>query len=515
MRALASAFWISACLALASGPWAQTSSTPSPIARAMAQGHLRASMQTGGVVAPGPLFVLGGIEVTGGPGFSAAQLGIAAYSGQPATAEAFRAIGETIKAYLLDHGHPFAVVAVDFDVRGDRPVADLRIAIDAGDGFKYGGMKQSGSRTKPETLERLSLLRYGETYSESRLRQAIEKLARTGYYESAVPGVLYRDSTRNLLYPSLALTDLKGNRLSGILGYDSEGKGGGVPDGYLDIRLINLRGTARDLDFTFDSKRTGEGADYKEARLAYTEPWILTTRVGARFQAQASIEDSVYDERSAEISLFQDLDFHSRYLVAFGSQYNHDFATGSRSQADIAGLGFRYDARDRVPSTLRGARFSLRVNGVHRDLSDSAYFLVQSINELALWRDLGRWVGHALLSGSANWPLEGRSNRGDLYSLGGSNTVRGFREREFLTNLFLYGNFEIQFLLAPGSRAALFVTPALINRLDGDIRWQRKVGYGLGMESGAKDWTFGISYALNPERSLSDGYVHLRVINNF
>jgi hemolysin activation/secretion protein len=119
------------------------------------------------------------------------------------------------------------------------------------------------------------------------------------------------------------------------------------------------------------------------------------------------------------------------------------------------------------------------------------------------------------VAGSGNWPLEGRSNRGELYSLGGANSIRGFREREFLTNLFLYGNFELQFLLAPRSRASVFAVPGLINRLGGDVDWRRVLGYGLGMESGAKDWTCGISYALNPDRDLGDGFVHLRVTNNF
>src|SRR5690606_25796035 len=154
---------------------------------------------------------------------------------------------------------------------------------------------------------------------------------------------------------------------------------------YLDIRLINLRGTARDLDFTFDSKRTGEGTGAKEARLAYTEPWIMSTRVGARVDLRVAIEDSVYDERSGEISLFQDLDFRSRYQVAFARQTNRDFASGAGSEADIAGLGFRFDARDRAPGTLNGALLSLRFNGVRRELTDSSYYLVQSINEASLW----------------------------------------------------------------------------------------------------------------------------------
>jgi outer membrane protein assembly factor BamA len=481
----------------------------------MAEGRLRAVRNAAGVLEPGPVFTLGNIQVTSAPPFTAVQLGIAAYAGEPASAGNLDAIANRIKAYLLDHGHPFASVSVDFAAREDAPIADLAIAIRGGEGFKFGGYKHSGSRTRPDVLDRLSLLKYGETYNESRLRLAGERLSRTGYYEAVAPGALFRDSTRNLLYPSLVLTDLKGNRLSGLLGYDSEKEGGSGLNGFLDVHLINLRGTARDLDFTFDSKQTGQATDSREARLAYTEPWLPGMRVGARVEASVSIEDSVYSETRGEISLFQDLDFHSRALLSVAKQSNHDFLSGAGSDAEIAGLGFQYDARDRVPGTLRGARFSTRVNGVHRNLEDTTYYLVQSLNELALWGNIGRWVAHAAFSGSGNWPLEGRSNRGELYELGGANTIRGFREKEFLTNLFLYGNFEAQFLLAPKSRATVFVTPAFINRLGGDIYWRKVVGYGLGMESGARDWTFGVSYALNPDRAIGNGFVHLSVTNNF
>ncbi|MEO7426997.1 MAG: POTRA domain-containing protein, partial [Fibrobacteria bacterium] len=468
-----------------------------------------------GALKQGPAFKLGDIRIVSRPPFTAAQFGINAYPGEPATAANLKAIGDRIREFLLDNGQPFSTVSIDFTTRPDGPVADLFILIDGGEGYKFGGFKQAGSRTRPDVLDRLSLLGYGETFSEARLRLASERLSRTGYFEAVVPGALFRDSTRNLLYPSMALTDLKGNRLSGILGYDSEKKGSQGLNGYLDIHLINLRGTARDLDFTFDSKQTAQAVESREARLAYTEPWILTTRVGAHVEGKITLEDSVYTESSLGLTLFQDFDFHSRYLLTFSTQSNHDFLADTESDAEIAGLGFQYDARDHVPSTLNGLRFSLRVNGVHRDLGDTAYFLVQNISELALWKNAGRWVGHALFSGSGNWPLKGRSNRGDLYPVGGANTVRGFREREFLTNLFLYGNFELQFLLAPKSRAAIFATPAFINRLGGDVDWQRVVGYGLGLESGAKDWTFGVSYALNPDRAFGDGFVHLSVTNNF
>jgi hypothetical protein len=156
------------------------------------------------------------------------------------------------------------------------------------------------------------------------------------------------------------------------------------------------------------------------------------------------------------------------------------------------------------------------VNAVRRAAADSSRFLAQSIDELGLWANAGRWVFHSLLVGACDWPLERRPDRGDLFELGGANTLRGYREREFLTDAYVYANLEIQFLLAPGSRAAVFAVPGLIDRPGiGEIRWRRVLGYGAGLESGSKDWTFGISYALNPGRAVGDGFVHLRVTNNF
>ena len=122
------------------------------LSRLMAGGYLRAARGQDGTVAGGPLFKLGDIRVLSAPGFTAEELGIAAFTGEPAAAETFQAIGGRIKAYLLDHGHPFAVVAVDFAVREDRAVADLAVSIQAGDGYKYGGFKHSGSCITPEAL---------------------------------------------------------------------------------------------------------------------------------------------------------------------------------------------------------------------------------------------------------------------------------------------------------------------------------------------------------------------------
>ena len=447
---------------------------------AMAEGYLAARPDGRGGVDKGALFTLAGIVVEGSKTLTAERLGLLDHAGQPASAARLRAISAAVKAYLLDHGHPFAEASLDFTVRGKSPAVDLRVVLSPGPGYKYGGTKHSGSRTKPVTLERLSLLQYGEDFSETRRQLAAGKLARTGYYDAVIPGILYRDSSRNLIYPSLTLADRKGNRLSGILGYDSE-KGGEGLDGYLDIHLINMRGTARDLDFTFESKSTGEGPPEKEVRFAYVEPWLLGTPLGGRLVLDILLQDSVYEERNADFSLFQDMGFQSRYSVHFGAQDNRDILANLRSSAITTGLGLIYDARDRVPATLRGVRLEGKVTGLRRELVDSSYYLAQGTGSAGLWANRGRWVAHALLTAGGDWPLEARANRGELFELGGANTIRGYREKEFLTDLYGYANLELQFLLAPASRAALFAVPGLVNRLGR----RRPLAAGIRLRGGA------------------------------
>lgn len=491
------------------------SATQNTVSKLIADGFLEAQTDSTNGFKQGPEYRIGEIKIHSVQNFTLLQLGITTFPGQRASAANLNTLSQQIRTYLLNAGFPFAKVKIDFLNRENIPVIDLMIDIDAGSGFKYGGFKFSGSRILPEALDRISLLEFGEVLNQDRIQQALARFARTGYFETIFPGALYRDSSRNLIYPSVILSDLKGNRFSGILGYDSEQKNATGLNGYMDIHLINLRGTARDLDFNFESKQTGQSKSDKEAKFAFTEPWILSTPIGVKLNAQVSLEDSVYDERSYGLEFFQDLNFHSRYLVSVGQQFNHDFLADTRSSANIAGLGLLFDSRDHVPFTLNGIKFSTRVNGFHRDLGDSTYFLIQNLNEFFYWKNLGRFVAYINFSGSGNWPLQSHPNRGEQFALGGANTIRGFREKEFLTNLFLYGNFETQYLLAPRSRASIFVVPAFINRMTDEIDWQRKIGYGIGLESGTKDWAFGISYALNPDRDIASGFLHVSVTNHF
>ncbi len=482
------------------------------------QGYLAAERDTQGIIQQGNLYRIGKITVTKNPQkFTSQSLRLENFTGQWVTKQILSDLQSTIANTLMDSGFTFAALQWDVEENISGQALDLTLTLNCGPGYKFGGFKAHGSRIQPDVLERLSLLKFGENFNIHRIQAAEEKISRLGYFDRLEARQLFRDSTRYLLYPELLLSDFKGNRLSGLLGYDSENKGQGGLLGYLDIHLINMAGTARDLDFHLNAQSLKGTPAETQVKVDYTEPWLYLLPIGAKASLALSLQDSVYNERKLGLGIFQDIDFHSKYQVNFGLQHNENFVDSTQSDAKTIGFELIYDARDKVPYTLRGEKISGSVEGIRRELADTTYYVLQNKMQTEGWIPFGkRWVGYGRLSAAGNWPLRVHPNRGELFQIGGTNSIRGYRENEFLTDLFVYANLELQFILSARSRVSLFGVPAWINQLgSGDIDWQRVAGYGFGLDLGNKDWVFGISYALNPDRSLGNGLVHVHVVNQF
>jgi len=455
------------------------------------------------------------------------QFTLSHFEGQPASSKVTTKIIDELKAALLGGGFVFSSIEFDLATGKNPYTVILLIQIKTGSRFKLGKVIFSGSKTTEQTLKRLSLLEWGETYNYRRLNQAIRKLSRTGYFSDVTQTSLTRDSLKNLIYPLVHLTDLKANQIAGVLGYNNEESvEGDKLNGFVDLELLNLGGTARDLEFHFAAQN-----QERQIQFDYREPWIGSLPIGASLFLNLFLQDSVYQETNLGTTLFQDINFNSRYILSFSRQFNESFFTqdtffdfrdtlilsSKKSKALISGIEVSQDWRDKAPATLRGGFVKVKTNGIRREESDTTRFLMQNLAQIQVWLPLsGRIILKSGLAAAVSFPLkESLYNRGDLFYLGGVNTLRGYREREFLTNSYVYGNFELQYLLSSYNRAMLLLDPGLINKPVGEFYWNRVLGYGLGLDMGSKNWVFSIRYALNPERSFGNGLVQVKIENRF
>jgi outer membrane protein insertion porin family len=108
----------------------------------------------------------------------------------------------------------------------------------------------------------------------------------------------------------------------------------------------------------------------------------------------------------------------------------------------------------------------------------------------------------------------------DLYRLGGNNTLRGYREDQFLGNRILWSNFEYRFSLA--NRTYLFTFFDLgyylraadhSNNFIRNKDWKYGFGFGVNLETGLG--VLGVSYALGEGDSFNNGKIHFGLLNDF
>jgi outer membrane protein assembly factor BamA len=476
---------------------------------------------------PGPVFTLRSIDVRDERGEPISGFSTREWAGEKATRKNLEALRSAVHAQLRNRGFPFAETNTmpRADSTGLSKV-DVVVQVRRGAGFKRGEPIVQGTRTRPEVLRRMALWEEGEDFRPDRIEKGMRRLRRAGYFESAEWTGLYRDSARNVLYPLLVLPDAHASSVGGLLGFDSEADRADRVTGFLDVRLLNMRGTARDLFFSFDSR---PGA-VREAKASYTEPWILSLPIGARVEASFLQQDTIFQEWNQDLVLFRDLDFTSKVEAVFGAQSNRSSESGTgttRTRALRSGIRVTFDSRDRVPFTRRGTQAEVGLTGVRRDFSatedgngggpdgDSAYYLVQGLVAAGFWMPTTERTGLKVSARAAsNFPLT-RLNRGELWEVGGARTLRGYRERAFQTNAYLLGDAEYQVTVGRRGRLFGFVSPGWVNRPFGSIDPRGVLGYGAGMEVAQRDWSVALTYALSPERSLGNGFLHVAVENRF
>lgn len=493
--------------------------------KVMSEGYLDARIEEGALI-NGNLFKIKHVKVNKIKSWGSHSL--SHYEGQPASRNITDKIISELKDKLLSTGFIFSSIEFDLETSLESERVNLLLTIKTGSRFKLGKLVFRGTKTREKTLQRLSLLQPGETYDYRRIQKAIRKLSRKGYFSDVYQEALARDSLKNLVYPILNISDLKANQISGVLGYnnDNESRDGSALNGFIDIQLVNLIGTARDLEFNFASQNKE-----KQIHFEFTEPWLWTLPVGASLNLSRLIEDSIYIESSYGTTLFQDINFNSHYNLSFLRQFNETFFfvdsftglkdtlifSSQKTNAVISGIEIIQDWRDKVPGTLMGGYLKTKFNGIRRNQADSVTYLLQNLTESHSWIPLGKRIILKIKAAMAiSLPLEtSLNNRGNLFQVGGANTLRGYREKEFLTNAYVYSNLELQYLLSKENRILILVDPGWVNKSVGEFDWNKVLGYGVGMDLGSADWVFAIRYALNPERSFGGGLIQVKIENRF
>jgi outer membrane protein insertion porin family len=418
----------------------------------------------------------------------------------------------------------------------------LHLAIHEGAWVKIAGYKFSDSlNTQHETILRELPLKVGEGYNEEKFSQIKPRLERLGFFERvSEPELLIvqkptQDDTLQAII-KLDLVEGNANTFDGILGYQPPipPEESGFLTGLVNISLRNLFGSGRRLGVRWQRPNNFT----QELRVDYQEPWILGLPLNASFEAMQLQQDSSFSQLLLAGNLAYRLSENFSVAALIQIERINPIIQGVRRQDPIlqsgillTGVGIMYDTRDYPLNPTSGVllRNEYRIGTKTINAPDSLVAALQ-VRQSVVQQRIGvevewyqptflrqvlalRVVGTALLAEEVQFS--------DLFRFGGAQSLRGYREQEFLASRYGFANIEYRLQLSRKSFAFLFYDVGYffkpqnpLNVLD-TAREGWRQGVGIGARLDTPLGLLGVSYALGEGDTLLRGKVHVNLINLF
>ncbi|MBI4546902.1 MAG: BamA/TamA family outer membrane protein [Ignavibacteriae bacterium] len=434
-------------------------------------------------------------------------------------------------------GYPFAAVAIQNislleqarlnseSVGGQASPQQLLVELSINEGSKVeiNEIRVVGNKaTKEKVILREIRMTLPETFNQQKVDKIASRLNRLNIFSHVREPELYMNSRGGGLL--ITVEEGNTNTFDGVVGYvPGLGQGGeGTITGLVNVSMRNLFGTAR----KFHVRWQRDDRHSQEIGVQYVEPWVLSYPVnlsGSFFQRQ---QDTTYVKRSYE--------FRADLLVtesfSMGGVFSHENIIPSsqtitqsvfNSRTITLGVEIQYDTRNDVLSPTSGVHYRSDYRYGNKNIySSSSRINVQrtGVDVDVFVQPIQRQVVALGLHGRQI--ISSKIELGDLYRFGGTNTLRGYRENQFLGSRIAWTDVEYRFLLARRSFFYGFFDTGYYFFPSDDAKGipstQRlKYGYGVGIRLETALGNLGVSFALGEGDPFSQAKLHFGLINEF
>ncbi len=446
-------------------------------------------------------------------------------------------IDKTLTEYE-NAGYPFAKVIISGieiipDSTNQDHYANILLKIDRGIQSKIDKIEISGNNsTKDYVIIRELRLTTGELYSQEKIEELPRRLNRLRFFEPvAQPSFYFNSKNEGVL--QIEVKEKNTNSFDGILGYIPAGKNeqSGYVTGLVNISLRNLFGTGRAAAIRWNKYDRNS----QELDLKYLEPWFLSFPVNINLSLYQKIQDSTYVQRKFEaaVEYLATEDISASFFASTESviptERTIPVFTVFNSSYLNTGLSLKIDTRDDPYAPTEGLIFinsysfsRKKINGPNEYISPST---ITSINLQRISVTFNFYysifVRQVIAIGVNGRELRGPSfENSDLFRLGGNNTLRGYREEQFLGSRVLWSNLEYRFLFASRTYGfAFFDTGYYLQSEDLEKNRTKQedflYGFGFGLNLETALGVLKVSYALGEGDTFSEGKIHFGIVNEF
>jgi len=439
---------------------------------------------------------------------------------------------QTLLKLYERRGYPFAKImigGISFSDDNDTLRTSVRLVVEEGRQAVLNAVRVEGNKTTKEyVVVRESRLRGDEVYTPELAEQVKRRLERLKLFSTVSLPELFLDERERA---GLLIRVAEGNSISfdGVLGYvpAQRAQEQGYLTGLVDVQFRNLLGTGRKVS----TRWYRENAQTQEIELHYFEPWLASYPVNAAVAFFQRKQDSTYVKRAydvtAEFMVNDDLGIgvsFSQTNVFPSEGYGRSSVAESR-QISLGGF-VRYDSRDDAVTPTSGAFYRTEYEvGTKEILSAPTAASSASSSTHRVGLDLSYYFEPikkqvvALESHLRDFRTE-KIEAGDLFRLGGSGSLRGYREGQFFGSTLLWLNLEYRFLAGKRSFFYGFSDTGYIVSPDDPSTGLRKsettkFGYGIGLRVDSGLGLIGVNIGFGEGDTFSTAKLHVRLMNEF
>ena len=450
-------------------------------------------------------------------------------------------IETSISSLLIDYenrGFPFAAVkiqSVDFydDSVNNDHYADIYFALEEGRKSRIDKIEVNGNTsTKDYVIIRELRIDPGEEYSQQKIENLPRRLNKLRYFDPVPVPQFYFDSQDNGVL-QINVKERNTNNFDGIIGYVPPAKDNesGYVTGLVNVTLRNMFGTGRAAAVRWQ-KLTRES---QELELKYLEPWLFGYPFNLNADLFQRIQDTTYVQRriGGTLEFLATEDISASAFISteeiIPTERTIPVFTVYNSSSLTTGLGLKIDLRDDPIAATSGFLFETVYSFSRKKINGPAEYITPAletdINLQRITVGFGAFY-EIFLRNIVALSINGKELSGpffeqsDLWRFGGTRTVRGYREEQFLASRIAWANLEYRLMLTQRSYAFLFFDAGYyFLEADPDRRIAQNedyiFGYGVGITVETAIGLLGVSFALAQGDSFSEGKIHFGIINEF
>ena len=377
-------------------------------------------------------------------------------------------------------------------------------------------------KTKDKVILREMKLKKGKPFNKFLASRSMERLYNTGYFEDVNMKLLPGKENEHNVIIEIDVIEQKTGIVTVGAGYsDSDGT-----VGIVELGDTNFRGTGDKVNFHWEFGGAGDGKNYT---ISYTRPWINSNgdSLGASIFNRIYTYDD-YDAKGHEIAEYDKRrkgwnltwghvsdDYRTNYFNFDSTKESYDAHDGfdwggtaedkghhAKDRSDdwyraiMDNFGTTnsftftnvFDNRDNYFNASKGRRISFAAQWGGHGLGGD-YDFYKFTAEGRFYKGLGN--GHILALRLMGGYIDGDVSYGNLFDLGGSNTLRGYEDDQFKGKKMYAATLEYRFPIAKKVQGVLFTDAGSAWGLDrGKIPWYDdddslnwSVGVGLRLQT--------------------------------